>query len=181
MNRSNFSHPIFLSGMMGAGKSTIGKRLAHRIGLPFFDLDQLIIDREQRSISEIFSSEGEDYFRELEASILVETSKTTKGILALGGGSLQNQHLVDHIKLYGWLIFLDVPVQILHKRLKNSTHRPLVKQAGKEGLQEKLDQMLQERLPFYKQAHITIKTQNRSKRDITDEIIKKVTLYENRN
>ena len=176
MTTPQLTQPVFLCGMMGAGKSTIGKILAAKSGVPFSDLDSLIESSENMSIPEIFDSHGEQKFRETERSILLEHAKKAEGIIALGGGSLQNQQLVDHIKLSGWLIFLNVPVKELIKRLKNSANRPMLENSD---LEKKIKQLLKERLPFYNQAHITIHTNDMDAEEIAENILKKLRIYEN--
>lgn len=173
LNRS-----IFLCGMMGSGKSTIGKLLATELEIPFRDLDDLVQDKMNMSIPEIFKNLGEQVFRETEKNILVEQSQTNNGILALGGGSLQNQHLTDHVKLQGWLVFLDTPISTLVKRLKKSTNRPIINSASTSQLENRLNQLMEERLPLYSQAHITINTDGLSKKNIVTAIRKKLANYE---
>src|SRR6056297_3585119 len=94
--------PIFLCGMMGAGKSTVGRPLAKKLQVPFFDLDQMIEDHEELTIPEIFEVKGEQIFRAIERKLIISQTDDMQGVMALGGGALQNQHLVDHIKLNGW-------------------------------------------------------------------------------
>ncbi|MEX0649255.1 MAG: shikimate kinase [Balneolaceae bacterium] len=179
MKLSDLSRPIFLCGMMGSGKSTIGKIMAHKTGLHFQDLDHIIEDGEKMSIPEIFSKRGETYFRKTEEFWLIHNSQTLRGILALGGGSLQHQQLVDHIKMYGWLIFLDSSSSVLYNRLKKSKNRPMLS-AG-DDLKKRIDTLLEKRRPFYEQAHITIKTDSLKKNEIVTELINKIKLYEGRN
>lgn len=176
MTAPHLNQPVFLCGMMGAGKSTIGKILASKAGLPFSDLDSLIESSVNMSIPEIFDSLGEPKFRDIERRVLMEHSQKTDGVTALGGGSLQNQQLVDHIKLQGWLIFLNVPEKELIFRLKNSANRPMLENSD---LAKKINQLLKERLPFYNQAHITINTAEMDADEIADIILNKLKDYEN--
>src|SRR5690625_5362958 len=101
------NQPIFLCGMMGAGKSTIGPRLADLMEKPFADLDQIIEETEKMTIPAIFEKKGESWFRKRERELLIQTAREFNGVLALGGGSLQNQELTDQLKMYGWLVYLD--------------------------------------------------------------------------
>jgi len=176
MNSIKLKQPIFLCGMMGAGKSSVGKILADKCGLPFHDLDKLIEDSEQLKIPEIFETKGESYFREIERKLLIKTSQNIEGILALGGGSLQNQVIVDHLKVLGWLVYLKEPEHSLVERLKNSGNRPLLKN---EDIQQKISSLLKERSEFYEQAHITIVRAGKSREETADEILKKLKVYEN--
>lgn len=174
----SLSHPVFLCGMMGSGKSSVGKRVADKLQVPFNDLDSLIEQQEGLKIPDIFRTKGEAYFREAEQKQLTETAITAQGILALGGGSLQNQRIIDHLKLYGWIVFLDAPRSVLFNRLKNSQNRPLLSDTDTESLRLRIDSLLEQRMPFYSQAHITVKTNNLQLNEVADRIITKLKLYE---
>lgn len=177
-NQQIIKHPVLLCGMMGAGKSTIGKKVAKLLGLPFSDLDAVIEEKEGRSIPEIFSESGEAAFRSIERDLLVHLARNHKGVLALGGGSLQNQHVVDHIKLYGWLVFLDAPLTDITSRLLKSKNRPMLENNDKETVERRVSELMAERLPLYRQAHITIKTGGISRKKAAAEIVKKLKLYD---
>jgi shikimate kinase len=170
--------PIFLCGMMGAGKSTAGKVLAEKLELPFFDLDQLIVDHEEKSIPEIFEDNGEEYFRSVEKQLLIEQTDGLKGVMALGGGTLQSQLVVDHVKLNGWLIYLNPSESEILKRLQRTAGRPMISDTDSSALTQRIHNLLEERMPFYSQAHITIETDTLSPRKIADLIIKKLSFYE---
>lgn len=164
---ANLPDFIFLCGFMGAGKSTIGRRLAEELEVPFADLDTIIEDAAGKSIPDIFEDEGEEQFRELERKHLLKTIRNFKGVLALGGGALQNQHLVDHIKINGLLIFIETPFSVIFERITGQKHRPLLlKEDGalkeKDKLQKELKTLYQQRLPRYRQAELTIQTKNQS-------------------
>ncbi|MEX2455872.1 MAG: shikimate kinase [Balneolaceae bacterium] len=175
MSELTLSKPIFLCGMMGSGKSTIGKRLAARLNVPFRDLDKLITQQESMSIPGIFSQKGEDYFRETERNLLIKECERTKGVMALGGGSLQNQQVVDHLKLVGRLVFLKVPQSVLLKRLKSGRNRPMLSETN---IEQKINQLLTERNPFYEQAEITISIGTESHNRVVDNLVKKLSVYE---
>ncbi len=169
--------PVFLCGMMGSGKSTIGKQLGVELGATFKDMDDLIELKMNMSIPEIFEKLGEESFREAEKNLLIEESQRNDGVLALGGGSLQNQNLVDHVKLQGWLIFLDTPLTTLVERLRRSQNRPMIDNTT-SGLENRLNRLLEERLPLYSQAHIKIKTDGLSIKEIVTNIRKQLANYE---
>lgn len=169
--------PVFLCGMMGSGKSTIGKQLAVELGATFKDMDDLIELKMNMSIPEIFEKLGETSFREAEKNLLIEESQRNDGVLALGGGSLQNQNLVDHVKLQGWLVFLDTPLTTLVERLRRSQNRPMIDNTA-SGLENRLNRLLEERLPLYSQAHIKIKTDGLSTKEIVTAIRKQLANYE---
>lgn len=179
MDKITLKKPVFLCGMMGSGKSTVARKLAGELSVPFCDLDELIVEKAGKSIPEIFEEEGETEFRKLERSLLVRESQYFKGVMALGGGSLQGQHIVDHLKIYGWLVFLDVPQSVISDRISGDENRPMLK-AEKSNRPEdtKIKSLLEERLPLYRQAEITISAGNRPADEIVNELIKKLTLYD---
>lgn len=182
MDKITLRKPIFLCGMMGSGKSTVGRKLAAELNVPFCDLDVLIIEKTGLSIPEIFEQKGESGFRSQERSLLIRESQYFKGVMALGGGSLQNQHIVDHLKIYGWLIFLDVPHSVISKRVAGDANRPMLK-TGSTKQEEtngrlKIETLLKQRLPLYRQAEITVSADDRPADEIVHEIIKKLTLYD---
>lgn len=168
--------------MMGSGKSTVGRELADRLEVPFCDLDDMIVKKAGISIPEIFETYGESGFRNLERRILIRKSQYFKGVMALGGGSLQNQHIIDHLKIYGWLVFLDVPQSVISSRVSGDSNRPMLKANKSEkndsAGQNKIGALLNDRLPYYRQAEITVQAEDRSPEDIAYELIKKLTLYD---
>lgn len=183
MSKFEPKKPIFICGMMGAGKSTVGKMLANKLNQPFKDLDEMIVNQEEMPIPEIFNEKGEPYFREAEKKLLIKSSQTYKGIMALGGGSLQNQQIIDHLKIYGWIVFLEVSQSVLLERLKKSVNRPLLnnKQVNDiAALEEKIQTLLNKRNPLYEQAHITINCDGLRKNEIVSRIVEKIALYEGR-
>ena len=144
---------IFLIGMMGAGKSTVGKLLATKIGYNFLDTDPLIEQCAGKSIPEIFANDGEQTFRDLEQQVLSQVSAYTRLVVATGGGivmrSLNWSHLHD-----GIVVWIDVPVDILYDRLKNeSDHRPLLQT---EDPLQRLNDLYEQRRDRYAQADISI-------------------------
>lgn len=175
MNQPEISQPVFLCGMMGAGKSTIGKLLAKKLDKPFLDLDRFIEEDTGMSIPEIFAEKGEKEFRNIERQLLKQLSQSTQGVVALGGGSLQNQHLTNHIKKNGLLVFLDVPVTELVNRLRSSENRPML--SGSD-TKTKITTLLEDRLPFYQQAHIIMKTGNLIEEEVVKKLFKKLQMYE---
>lgn len=177
------SQPVFLCGMMGSGKSTTGRQLAERLGVSFHDLDNLIEKKAKMAIPEIFADKGEHIFRSLERDAIIEACRNLTGVIALGGGSLQNQHITDHIKLNGWLIFLNTPVDTLLRRLKKNTTRPMLYNSeGKTlSISDKIVTLMKQRIPYYVQAHITIDTDDLPAGEIVDLIAKKLIFHEQKN
>jgi shikimate kinase len=146
---------IFLTGFMGAGKSTVGRRLAQRLGYCFADLDQLIVAREGRPISEIFASRGEEYFRDCETGVLTEQAGTEHTVFATGGGIIGRNGNRALMKQLGKVVYLRATWPTLKKRLARSSGRPL---ADPKQDWEKIRQLWQGRLPWYEEADLVIDT-----------------------
>lgn len=179
MRQNTISQTIYLCGMMGSGKSTIGKALAAELDIPFTDLDNVIQESEEMSIPEIFDQKGEEGFRKIEKREILKIAGAAKGVVALGGGSLQNQQIVDHLKLYGWLVYIDASQTEILNRLSNTSGRPMLDDS--EQLSDRISSLFDERMVFYRQAHFTIKTEKKSPNQVVKEIVKKLNIYEGRN
>lgn len=171
---------VFICGMMGSGKSTVGKILAKQLNVPFQDLDSLIAEESGMTIPEIFEKKGEAGFRSIERNLVLKESQSSKGVLALGGGSLQNQQVVDQLIASGQLIFLKVSQSVLLDRLSSEQHRPLLKnsKSSRRDLQEKISQLIDERLPFYSQAQIIVEAEGKTPQKIAEELTQKLKDYE---
>ena len=161
-NKSN----ITLCGMMGSGKSTIGRLMGKKINYNFYDIDKLIEEKTQKSITEIFREEGEEYFRNLEEEITINILNSKKTIIALGGGAILNDNIRTYIKRKSYNIYLEVNKKNLKKRLSNSKNRPLIKN---ENYDKILNDLIKKREKFYKKADLTIKNDN-----TIDDTIKKI-------
>ena len=131
---------IYLIGMMGSGKSTLGKELANRLGYKFIDMDHYIEEKCCKFIDEIFRDYGEEWFRAFETNTLKEFLKMDDVIIATGGGVIKNK---KHKKLMdGKCIYLSVPVEVLEERLAFDDTRPLLKTRSVRSI-------LEERIPLY--------------------------------
>ncbi len=140
--------------MPGAGKSTLGKKLAEKMLLPFIDLDKQIEGYEQSTIPELFQEKGEEYFREVEATMLREQSmKQHSFVMGTGGGTPCFHHSMEFMKEQGIVVFLDVALEALYLRVKNSSDRPLLSLESEEDLLLRLENLRNKRLSFYSQAH----------------------------
>lgn len=146
---------LYLIGMMGAGKSTIGKLLSQELGYRFFDTDTLIEQIAQQSISEIFASSGEAAFRQLETQVLSELSSYSRLVIATGGGMVLRQQNWSYLR-HGLIVWLNVPVELLYSRLKKDSSRPLL---HTDNPQETLQTLLTQRQPLYAQADVHIAVQ----------------------
>ena len=148
---------IFLIGMPGSGKTTLGRELASHLMVDFVDLDAEIEKSEQKSIAEIFSQHGEAHFRLIEARLLREwAASTTRFVMATGGGAPCFHQGMEVINQYGLSIFLDCPVQSLIERVRANQERPLLFASDVEELTKKLDRIRGERLDCYRQARIVV-------------------------
>ena len=117
---------IYLIGMPGCGKSTIGKATAEKTGLPFIDADNIITEKQKMSINDIFAKHGEEYFRNLETEALRSVSTAENAIIATGGGAVLRQENIDIMKKTGKLIYINTPVETILSQADFSS-RPLLK------------------------------------------------------
>jgi shikimate kinase len=149
---------IFLIGFMGSGKSTMGKKLALKLGYPFIDIDKVIENRINMSITEYFQKNGEDSFRELESSILKTTQLPENSIIATGGGAPCFFDNLQWMNENGTTIYLSLSPKALAKRLESATEqRPVLQNLKGEKLEEFIAEKLYLREKFYKQAEIIVK------------------------
>ncbi|MBQ8887261.1 MAG: shikimate kinase [Candidatus Gastranaerophilales bacterium] len=165
---------ISLIGMMGSGKTTIGKILAEKLDYIFTDTDSKIVEQENCSINEIFGNKGEDYFRKLETNVLIETLKNDNQIVSTGGGIIKKDENINLLKEKSIVFYLEADDKTLFERVKNNKERPLL---NVENMQEKITILLNERIQKYKQAHHTISTINKTPNEIVNEIIGIINEY----
>ena len=145
---------IFLIGMMGSGKTFWTKKIAKWIKSAGYDLDDLIEMTEEKTISEIFEEDGEDYFRKSEAKILRWFKEKKKFVLATGGGTPCFQDNMNWMKKEGIVIWLDESLEILVQRLAaEKAHRPLIAHLSNEEIAQFIQQKLVERHAYYQQAN----------------------------
>lgn len=138
---------IILSGFMGSGKTTLAKLLAEKLDMKYVDIDEYIQEKSSLKISQIFDLYGEGKFRELETEAAKEIGQKDNYIIATGGGTLLNSENVNSLKSNGTIVFLDVTVDTVLRRLSNDTSRPLLNSSNKENA---VSVLLQGRLPIYK-------------------------------
>ncbi len=159
---------LFLVGPMGAGKTTIGRRLARELGKEFFDSDQVIEERTGASIALIFELEGEAGFRRREKAILEELTAGTGLVIATGGGVVLDRDNRSVLINRGFVIYLHAPLDRLFERTRRNRNRPLLQT---EDPQAKLRAITAERDPLYHQvADLTIKTDHRTVQRVVKEI-----------
>lgn len=157
---------IYLIGFMGAGKTTIGKALAKKIGYAVIDTDEQIVEEMHMTINEIFQKYGESQFRQLETNML-KRLPTTRTIVTTGGGMILREENRRILRKQGKVIFLYCHLDEIIRRLKDDTTRPLLKASNHASLAS----LYKERLPIYQEvAHLTIDTTNKLESEIVDEI-----------
>lgn len=145
--------PIVLVGLMGAGKSTIGRRLAHALGLTFVDSDHEIVEAAGCSISDIFEIYGEEIFRDVEQRVLLRLVSGEPCVIATGGGAFMNPVIRNAIKEKTTSVWLKADLPILLERVSRRDTRPLLKTGDKGAI---LSKMIEDRYPLYGEADITI-------------------------
>lgn len=166
---------IYLTGMPGCGKSTLGKLLAQKLNIPFVDLDEVIENEVEKSIKDIFHDLGEAYFRKMESRLLKEyTAKESSFLMATGGGAPCYFDNMDFMNENGISVFLNVPVETIAERLFKTKleERPLLKDLEYDTAVKELNKKLQARLPFYSNAHIQLSGDN------IDEDIAAISIYD---
>jgi shikimate kinase len=141
---------IYLVGMPGAGKSVVGRELAARLGVPFIDLDAEIERTTGRQVPEIFEERGESGFRALEADALVKAGTQDPSVVACGGGVVLEPANRITLRATGVAVYLDVPLEQLHARVRPASDRPLIRREGD------IERLLEERESLYREfaAHV---------------------------
>ena len=159
---------LTLTGMMGVGKTTIGKSLAKKLNYAFVDIDKIIEEQEGESISSIFKNKGENYFRKLETQQTVKELKKYNSIISLGGGAFLNSSIRQCSKKHSISFWLDVPIETLLKRLKNSKNRPVLEGKKTDASIKKIYFI---RKKFYKMADHRIKCKKLTLKQIIEKIL----------
>jgi shikimate kinase len=141
---------VYLVGMPGSGKSTVGPELARRLGVPFVELDERIERAAGSSVREIFEREGEARFRELEAAALVEVASHDPSVVSCGGGVVLEPANRVGLRATGEVVFLSVPLDVLAERVRPGADRPLIRSEGD------LERLFRDREPLYREfaAHV---------------------------
>ena len=148
---------IYLVGMPGSGKSTLGAQVAQTLNIEFIDLDKEIERREGSQVSEIFATADEHYFRKVESETLKTLAASSRDfIMATGGGTPCYHEGMDVINTSGFSIFLDEPVNVLLRRLEHKTDRPLLFESDSQKRQEQIETLRQLRMQCYQRASVVI-------------------------
>jgi shikimate kinase len=159
---------VVLVGMMGAGKSSIGRRLAARLAVPFVDADTEIEKAANMTIAEIFSARGEPYFRAGEARVIARLLEGGSQVLATGGGAFMNAETRAGIREKGVSVWLRATIDVLNRRIKRRGDRPLLKTTDPS---ETLRRLIEERYPIYAEADLTVESRDVPHDTIVEEIV----------
>lgn len=159
---------IYLTGFMGTGKTVVGRALAKKLNLQLVDIDDLIVKKENRSISDIFSQSKEPYFRKLEQETLREIALGNGQVVACGGGIVVNPDNIAIMKKSGAMVTLTARPEVIFERTKRNTHRPLLNVTDPR---EKIKELLALRKPCYEQAHVVIDTSILSVQEVVQHIL----------
>jgi shikimate kinase len=166
---ANLGHrTIVLVGMMGAGKSSIGRRLANELNLPFVDADTEIEAAAGMSIPEIFEVHGEPYFRSGEARVIARLLESGPQVMASGGGAFISPQTRALIQARGLSVWLKADLDVLLRRIKRRSDRPLLKTDDPE---RTLQRLMDERYPVYAEADVTICSRDVSHEAIVADIV----------
>lgn len=164
---------LYLVGFMGAGKSTVGERLAEQLGYTFRDLDELIVESTGRTVPELFQVEGEPYFRDRETELLKEQSRCEEPlVLATGGGVPERSENREVLAETGTSIYLDVDFDVIYERIRAGENRPLVPDG--EGAYEELRSLWEERQPRYRESDLVVSLGDEDPPAVVDTILYKL-------
>ncbi len=160
---------IFLIGFMGAGKSTVARKLRDEYGKQLIEMDEKIEEQEGKKISEIFAENGEEYFRKLETDLLTSLENKTDVVVSCGGGAAMRQCNVDAMRRSGTIVYLSAQPETIYDRIKNTHTRPLLE--GNMNVAY-ISQLIEKRLPAYlAAADVTIVCDEKSSAQVAEEIM----------
>jgi shikimate kinase len=154
---------LALIGFMGTGKSSVGRVVAGQLHFHFVDTDELIESRVGRPISEVFAQQGEGAFREMERAAVAELARQRKMVISTGGGLIANPENLASLKQHALLICLWASPETIWERVRDQTHRPLLRVADP---QSNIRRLFAEREPFYRQADVLLNTEMRSIKEV---------------
>ena len=160
---------IVLVGLSGSGKTTLGNILSDLSGYSLIDTDAIIVKLQNRSINNIFATNGEEYFRQLETLVSKEVSQYASQIISTGGGIVLKEENLKNLKQNGLVFYLKTSINSLIKRLEGDTTRPLLQT---DDVKKKLENMLEAREKLYEKADFTIETDNLSPEETAKEILR---------
>ena len=158
---------LVLLGMMGSGNSTIGFLLSKNLNLEFYDIDTIIEKQEGRKIAEIFSTEGENFFRKLEEKVSIKILKLRNKVISLGGGAFVNENIRKEVLSNNISFWLNLKNNTLINRIKRNNKRPMINNSN----QNEIKKLISKRLKIYSMADFKIDCEKLSKNDITRKIL----------
>jgi shikimate kinase len=159
---------IVLIGFMGTGKTTIATQLAHRLRMKYVSTDDLIEKKEKRTINEIFTDSGEDYFRDVESAVIRDVSCMENQVIDAGGGAVIRDENMAYFKSSGIVICLTADEATIMERTKKYKHRPLL---NCDDPKRKIRDLMAKRAPFYAKADHCIDTGKLTARQVIEEIV----------
>jgi shikimate kinase len=159
---------IVMVGLMGCGKTSIGRRLGAALDLPFIDADDEIENAAGKTISEIFADHGEQYFRDGERKVIARLLRQGPQVLATGGGAFMNPETRRNIRQAGISVWLKADLAVLMKRVLRRDNRPLLKTADPEA---KMRELMQQRYPVYAEADVIVESRDVAHEVIVEEIL----------
>ncbi len=159
---------VYLVGMPGAGKTVVGRELAGRLGVPFMDLDAEIERDAGKPVAQIFAEEGEAAFRAMEAAALVAAGTHDPAVVSCGGGVVLEPANRISLRNTGTVVYLDVPLELLERRVRPAAERPLIQQDGD------LERLLQERGPLYREFAAHVVDGSGTPGDVADAIVEEL-------
>tara|TARA_Y100001936_G_C15656278_1_gene449011 strand:- start:47 stop:568 length:522 start_codon:yes stop_codon:yes gene_type:complete len=163
-----FKRNIVIIGMMAAGKTTIGFKLAQKLKYHFIDIDQEIEKFEKEKIIDIFQTKGEEYFRKIEEKITLSLLEKNRSVISLGGGAFLNKKIRKKIKKSSYSFWLNWKFSTIFVRISKNQRRPLALKMNREDLAN----LYRKRVKFYKFSDFKVKCDNKSKNEIINQIIK---------
>jgi len=169
------SRNLILVGLMGAGKSSVGRLVASQLGIPFVDSDVEIERVSRMTITELFSAYGEEEFRALETRVMKRLLKNGPRVVSTGGGAFINDRTRKHIKKGGLSLWLKADLDVLWERVNKRDTRPLLKT---ENPKQTLENLMNARYPVYAQADVTVLSRDVRKELMADEVLKAVIEYQ---
>ncbi len=164
---------VILVGMMGAGKTTVGRIISYTTGRSFIDIDQRIEKQTGMSIFEIITKQGEDYFRRIEKDVVLSLSPKLPSVVSTGGGAVMDKEIFSFLKSIGKVVYLKVSPVVLFKRTANTETRPLLKEGNRL---HNLQDLLSKREPRYLESDVVIEADDSSPNEVADKIIKRLEL-----
>jgi shikimate kinase len=163
------NHAIVLVGLMGAGKTSVGRRLAEKLEIPFVDADHEIETAAGKSIAEIFAEHGENYFREGERRVIARLLENGKQVLATGGGAFMNEETRHRVQHHGVSVWLKADLDLLLRRVSKRSDRPLLRNDDPAAVMKKL---IDQRYPVYALANITVESRDVQHGQMVNDVIK---------